>query len=78
MLTKAPIEILEERIARLEDKISEVEERLVNASQNAVPRKRGWSSIIGVFADSPDFDQAIQIGREWRNADRPLDDTTKS
>ena len=25
---------------------------------------------VGIFADDPTFDEAVRLGREWRNADR--------
>lgn len=64
-------ETLEERVQRLECKIQEVEERLAEQATNTLSQKGGWRSIVGIYANSPDFDDVIRIGEEWRNADRP-------
>jgi hypothetical protein len=68
------VQTLEERVTKLESKIQEVEERLAEQAGNAIPKKRGWQWFVGIYAASPDFDEVVRIGQEWRNADRPRDD----
>jgi hypothetical protein len=68
------LETLEKRVEKLESKIQEVEERLAEQAGNATPNKRGWRWFVGIYADSPDFDEVVRIGQEWRNADRPSED----
>jgi hypothetical protein len=65
---------LEERVEKLESKLEEVQEQLTEQAQNLQPKKRGWRWFVGIYADSPDFDEVERIGQEWRNADRPNDE----
>jgi hypothetical protein len=71
------VETLEERVARLENKLQTVEARLEEQAENNKSRKRGWKWFVGIYADSPDFDEVVRIGEEWRNADRPRSDETE-
>lgn len=68
------LETLEKRVEKLESKIDEVEKQLAKQAGNTLPNKRGWRWFVGIYADSPDFDDVVRIGQEWRNADRPSDD----
>jgi hypothetical protein len=34
------------------------------------PRKRSWLDTVGMFADDPDFEEAVAEGRAIREADR--------
>ena len=61
-------ETLEERVQKLENTVQDVQEQL--AQQPSV-KKRGWRWFVGIYADSPDFEEVVRIGQEWRNADRP-------
>ncbi len=70
-------ESLEERVEKLEHKVQEVEHRLAEQSGNGLPKKHGWRWFVGIYADSPDFDEVVRIGQEWRNADRPHIDEDK-
>lgn len=56
----------EERLGILEKRLADVEKRL----QESPAEKRGWRWFVGVFADSPEFEEVVKIGQEWRNADR--------
>ena len=62
---------LEERVQKLESSLQEVQKQL--AQQPSV-KKRGWRWFVGIYADSPDFEEVVRIGQEWRNADRPKED----
>ena len=65
------IETLEERVQKLEIIVQEVQERL---AVQASAQKRGWRWFIGIDANNPHFDEAVRLGQEWRNADRPVDE----
>jgi hypothetical protein len=65
-----PAETLETRVEKLETKMSEFEHQLLTNTPSAPTAKVGWRSFVGVFADSPDFDEVVQIGKEWRSLDR--------
>jgi hypothetical protein len=32
---------------------------------------RGWQKIVGVFADNPDFEDAVRLGRDYRESQGP-------
>lgn len=67
-------ETLEQRVQKLESTVQDVQEQL---AQQPSEKKRGWRWFVGIYADSPDFDDVVQIGQEWRNADRPQEDEKK-
>ena len=62
---------LEERVQKLESKVQEVQEQL---AQQPSAKKRGWRWIVGIDANNPHFEEAVRLGKEWRNADRPKED----
>ena len=35
------------------------------------PRQPWWEEISGSFANDPAFDEAMRLGREWRESFRP-------
>ncbi len=61
------VETLEERLVTLETRLNtlqrQFEERLPETKPNV---KRGWEAIVGTFADDPLYDEAMRMGREWR------------
>jgi hypothetical protein len=62
---------LEERVEKLESKVREVQEQL---AQQPSAKKRGWRWFVGIDANNPHFEEAVRLGQEWRNADRPADE----
>ncbi len=64
---------LEECLNTVETKLEEVQLQLAN-SNNATQKKRGWRWFVGIYADSPDFNEVVRIGEGWRDADRPKED----
>jgi hypothetical protein len=36
--------------------------------------KRWWERIVGIFEDDPEFEEAMRLGREYRDSLRPHDD----
>lgn len=66
---------LEARVERLESKMQAIEERLAEEARNGPPKKRGWQWFVGINANSPEFEEVVRIGEEWRSADRPKEDT---
>jgi hypothetical protein len=69
---------VEERLTQLEQRVREMEERLLLQNATPVAEKRGWRAAVGVFADNPHFEDAVRFGREWRFADSPKDDEDAS
>ncbi len=56
---------LEERVSNLENEIKELKQSGPGKEQEAL---RGWKRIVGIFADTPEFDEAVRYGREWRKS----------
>ena len=61
---------IEERLAALEEKVA----RMIGEQEQATPEVPWWESISGTFADSPDYDEAMKLGRAYRESLRPPDD----
>lgn len=34
------------------------------------PQKRWWREIAGTFANNPDFEEAMRLGREYRESQK--------
>ena len=64
---------LEERVAKLEKLVAEIHR------QSALKGRKEWlESISGKFANDPIFDQAMALGRKYREAQRPKPSKSKS
>jgi hypothetical protein len=50
-------ETLEQRVLKLEDTVQKVQEQL---AQQPATTKRGWRWFVGIYADSPDFDEVVK------------------
>ena len=62
---------LEERVTQLERQMSQVLEKIESR-----PHKPGWiGKITGSFADSPEFDEIVRLGREFRQEMNAVEDT---
>jgi hypothetical protein len=60
-------EQLEERVALLEAEVA----RLKHKVDSDEPVKPWWDQIVGTFADNPAYEEAMQLGREYRDSLRP-------
>ena len=61
---------IEERLTALEREMTEVKNRLASGRLNG-----DWiAGITGSFADDPDFDEILRLGREFRDS-QPACDT---
>ena len=54
-------EMLEQRVEQLEKKVAELSARPVRSNG-----KKNWRRTIGVFHNDPDFEEAVRLGREYR------------
>jgi len=62
------IEKLEQRIAALEAEVARLKER----SGNGQPDNRPWpEKIFGTFANDPEYEEAMRLGREYRESTKP-------
>ncbi len=62
---------LEERVTALEAKLEQIQQKKQGSE---VEEPRGWRRIVGRFANMPGFEEAVQLGREWRESYGPPDD----
>jgi phage-related minor tail protein len=60
---------VEERLSRLEAEVTQLKRSLLNSADTVKP---WWDNIVGVFADDPNFEEAIAIGREYRQSYKDL------
>ena len=59
---------LEQRVRDLEGQVARLKAELEEIRGPQVP---WWQKIAGSFADDPAFDEAMRLGREWRESFRP-------
>jgi hypothetical protein len=59
---------LEKRVAALEAEIPRL--RAIVEGQTS-PKQPGWKKIVGIFEDDPMFEEAMRLGREYRESTRP-------
>jgi hypothetical protein len=60
---------VEERLTTLEREVEQLKARLAaEKPMSAVP---WWEQLFGAFADSPEYEEATRLGREYRESLRP-------
>lgn len=59
---------LEERVALLETEVMQLKQYL--KQDDGLPLV-WWQQIAGTFADDPAFDEAMRLGRQYREEQRP-------
>lgn len=59
---------IESRVAVLEAKVEQLQRKLEAVVPDAKP---WWEHIVGAFADDPHFEEAMRLGREYRESLRP-------
>ncbi len=61
---------VEERLTTLERRLDSLERLLEERlpQQTIGKEKRGWQAIVGTFADDPAYDEAMRLGRQWRES----------
>ena len=72
---------LEESLTALEERVTVLEAeaaRLKAQQATATPEDAApwWKKIWGTFKDDPDYEEAMRLGREYRESLRPIDDET--
>jgi hypothetical protein len=63
---------LEERVAVLEADVARLKEQLTAEQGRNVPP--WWERIYGAFANSPEYEAAMRLGRAYRESLRPQAD----
>ena len=74
------LEALEERVAAVETRLEQLEKaeeankpdkaNEADKSDEVIP---WWKKIVGIHADTPGFDEALRLGREWRESQDSFD-----
>lgn len=59
---------IEERLTAVEQELAEIKRQLqTDKTEETLP---WWKQITGVFKDCPEFEEAVRLGREWRESQR--------
>ncbi len=61
---------IEERLTAVETQVEELKQQKKDVKGE---EPRGWQRVFGRFAGMPGFDEAVQLGREWRESQGPPD-----
>jgi hypothetical protein len=56
---------LEERVATLETELLKLKQLLSGLLRKETP---WWVNIAGSFEDDPTFEEAVQLGQDWRES----------
>ena len=57
---------LAERVATLEAEVLRLREQLERST------RKDWHRIVGTFANDPAYEEAMRLGRQWRESFRPM------
>jgi hypothetical protein len=50
------------RVTKLENEVAQLQKKIVDTGSSP----QGWvAAMTGIFADDPDFDEAVRLGREF-------------
>ena len=60
---------LEERVAALEVEVAQLRSNSATAPEK--PQPPWWEKIFGAFANDPVYDEAMRLGRAYRESLRP-------
>jgi hypothetical protein len=60
---------LKDRVAALETEVARLKAKVEEQGQKA--EQPWWKQISGAFANDPDFEEAMRLGREYRESFRP-------
>jgi hypothetical protein len=67
---------LELRVAALEAQVAQLTQKLLQKPEELnMPAKPWWQEVYGTFADDPLHEEAMRLGREYRESLRPTDST---
>ncbi len=62
-----PVATTEQRIQTLETRLADLQRQVDERLPPITPKpKRGWKAVVGTFENDPLYDEAMRLGREWR------------
>ena len=64
------VNAVEDRLIEIEKRVDRLERELADSHSGAQP---WWRRVAGRFKDNPEFDEAVRLGREYRQS-LPIDD----
>jgi hypothetical protein len=64
---------LEQRVEQIEKELAQLKQQV--QSKDDQSEQPWWEKIVGVFADDPDFEAAVELGREYRQSLKPIVET---
>jgi hypothetical protein len=59
---------LEKRVAALEAEVAKLK---AESAKPDTKQRPWWEEIAGTFANDPAFEEAMRLGREWRDSFKP-------
>ena len=65
------LEALEERMTVLEAKMEQLQK--AKEPDKSDEETSWWKKIVGIYADCPEFEEAVKFGREWHESEDPQD-----
>ena len=71
-----PMPTIEERLSVIEKELAHIKQQLTIDKPLSSPHP--WDKVFGSFANSEGFEEAVQLGREYRESLRPNDDEDAS
>lgn len=69
-------EVIDDRLTAVENEIARIKRQLAESGRRTAPAS--WERMFGIFADSEGFEEATRLGREYRESQRPQEDTETS
>lgn len=71
-MAASKLAVLESRLATVEAEIKQLKQQQMGASDTGGLMGDAWvDKIYGAFADDPDYDKAMELGRKYRESLRP-------
>jgi len=64
-----PLPTIEERLSLIEKELVQIKQQLTLDVPQSPPHP--WDTAFGSFANSEGFDEAVQLGQEYRESLRP-------